>query len=130
MVNKSGLDLNFLGHLSRRPSEIENLPVLHEITPVRAIIYVIIFLIIHLSCRTSVTIIQPVQGAIFQNFYLSRTVGQSLRSSPASNHKYMYVYCHITDNSVFIYGVGMGLEVFINFTVNTYSGWVIKILND
>ena len=41
----SGLDLNFQGHLSRRTSEIENLPVLHEMTPVRAIIYVIIFLI-------------------------------------------------------------------------------------
>ena len=51
-------------------------------TPVCAIIYVIIFLIIDLSCRTSVIIIQPVRAAIFQNFYLSGTVGQSLRSSP------------------------------------------------
>ena len=39
----SGLDLNFHGHLSRRTSEIENLPVLHEMTPAHAIIYVIIF---------------------------------------------------------------------------------------
>ena len=75
-------DLNFQGHLSRRTSEIENLLVLHEMTPVRAIIYVIIFLIIDLSCRTRVIIIQPVRGAIFPNFYLSRTVGQSLRLSP------------------------------------------------
>ena len=79
----SGLDLNFQGHLSPWTSEIENLPLLHEMTPVLAIIYVIIFLIIDLSCWTSVIIIQPVQGAIFQNFYLSGTVGQSLRSSPA-----------------------------------------------
>ena len=78
----SGLDLNFQGHMSRRTSEIDNLPVLHEITPVRAIIYVIIFPIIDLCCRTSVIIIQPVQGAIFQNFCLSGTVGQSLRSRP------------------------------------------------
>ena len=53
-------------------------------TSVRAITYVIIFLIIDLSCRTSVIIIQPVRGAIFQNFYLSGTVGQSLRSSPVA----------------------------------------------
>ena len=79
----SGLDLNFQGHLSPWTSEIENLSVLHEMTPVLAIIYVIIFLIIDLSCWTSVIIIQPVQGAIFQNFYLSGTVGQSLGSSPA-----------------------------------------------
>ena len=81
--NISGLDLNFQGHLSRQTSEIENLPVLHEMTPDRAIIYVIIFLIIDLSCRTSVIIIQPVRGAIFHNLYLSGTVGQSLRSGPA-----------------------------------------------
>ena len=79
----AGLDLNFQGHLSCRTSEIENSPVLHKMTPVRAIIYVIIFLIIDLSCRTSVIIVQPVRGAIFQNFYLSGTVWQSLRSSPA-----------------------------------------------
>ena len=80
--SRAGLDLNFQGHLSRRTSEIENSPVLDEMTPVDAIIYVIIFLIIDLSCRISVMIIQPVRGAIFQHFYLSRTVGQSLRSSP------------------------------------------------
>ena len=79
----AGLDLNFRGHLSRQTSEIENSPVLHEMTPVRTIIYVIIFLIIDLSCQTSVIIIQPVRRAIFQKFYLSGTVGQSLRSSPA-----------------------------------------------
>ena len=45
--------------------------------------FVIIFLIIDLSCRTSAIIIQPVRGAIFQNFCLSGMVGQSLRSSPA-----------------------------------------------
>ena len=78
----TGLDLNFQGYLSRRTSEIEKSPVLHEMTPVRTIIYVIIFLIIDMSCRTSVIIIQPVQGAIFQIFYLSGTVEQSLRSSP------------------------------------------------
>ena len=78
----AGLDLNFQAHLSRRTSDIENLPVLHEMTPVRTIIYDTIFLIIDLSCRTSVIIIQPVRGAIFLNFYLSGTVGQSLRSSP------------------------------------------------
>ena len=82
-VNFTWLDLNFQGHLSRWTSEIEILPVLHEMTPVRTITYVIIFLIVDLSCRTSVIIIQPVRGAIFQNFYLSGTVGQSLRSSPA-----------------------------------------------
>ena len=80
----SGLDLNFQGHLSCRTSEIENSPVPHELTPVRAVMSVnIIFLIIDLSCRTSVIIIQPVPEAIFQNFYLSGMVGQSLRSSPA-----------------------------------------------
>ena len=79
----AGLDLNFQGHLSRWTSEIEKSPVLHEMTPVCTIMYVIIFLIIDLSCRTSVIIIQPVRGAIFQNFYLSGMVGQSLRSSPA-----------------------------------------------
>ena len=89
MSTPTGLDLNFQGHLSRRTSEIENLPVLHEITPVRSIIYVIIFLIIDLSCRTSVIIIQPIQGAIFQNFYLSGTVGQSLRLSPDQSHAKM-----------------------------------------
>ena len=80
-----GLDLNFQGHLSRRTSEIENLPVLHEMTPVRAItcIYVIIFwLLTCLVGQMSLYIIQPVRGAIFRNFYLSGTVGQSLRSSP------------------------------------------------
>ena len=51
-------------------------------TAVRTIIYVIISLIIDLSCRTGVIIIQPVRGAIFKIFYLSGTVGQSLRSSP------------------------------------------------
>ena len=61
----AGLDLNFQGHLSRRTSEIENSPVLHELTPVRAIITVIMFLIIDLSCQTSVIIIQPVREAIF-----------------------------------------------------------------
>ena len=78
----SSSELNFQGHLSRRTNEIENLPVLDEMTPVRAIIYVIIFLIIDLSCRTSAITIQPVRGAIFNNFYLSGTVGQSLRLSP------------------------------------------------
>ena len=52
-----GLDLNFQGHLSRRTSEIEKSPVLHEMTPVHIVIFVIIFLIIDLSCRTSVIII-------------------------------------------------------------------------
>ena len=79
-----GLHLNFQGHLSRWTSEIENLPVLREMTPLRAIIYAIIFLIMDLSCWTSVIIIQPVRGAIFQNFYLSRMVKQSLKSSPDS----------------------------------------------
>ena len=78
----SGLDLNFQDHLSLRKSEIENSHVLHELTPVRAIISVIMLLIIDLSCRTSVIIIQPVREAIFQNLYLSGTVRQSLRSSP------------------------------------------------
>ena len=72
-----GLDLNFQGNLSRRTSEIEKSPVLHEMTPVRTIIFLIIFLIIDLSYQTSVIIIQPVRGAIFLNFYLSGTVGQS-----------------------------------------------------
>ena len=39
---KSGLNLNFQGHLSRQTSEIENLPVLHKMTPVRAIIYMLL----------------------------------------------------------------------------------------
>ena len=60
----AGLDLNFQGHLSRRTSEIENSPVLHELTPVRAIISVVVFLIIEMSCRTSVILIQPVQEAM------------------------------------------------------------------
>ena len=79
---KARLDLNFQGHLSRWTGEIENSPILDEMTPVSAIVYVIIFLIIDLSCRTSVIMVQPVRGAIFQNFHLSGTVRQSLRSSP------------------------------------------------
>ena len=42
-LQATGLDLNFQGHLSRRTSEIENLLVLHEMTPFHTIIYVIIF---------------------------------------------------------------------------------------
>ena len=83
-AGNTGLDLNFQGHLSRQTNEIEKSLVLHEMTPVRTIIFVIIFLIIDLSCRTSVIII-PVRGAIFKIFYLSGTVGQSLRSSPETS---------------------------------------------
>ena len=93
----AGLYLNFQGHLSRRTSQIENSPLLHEMTPIRAIIYVIIFLIIDLSCRTGVIIIQPVRGAILKKFYLSRTVGQSLRLSPVvtclMDYIWIYTYC-------------------------------------
>ena len=100
----TGLDINFQGHLSRRTSEIENSPVLHEMTPVRTIIYVIITLIIDLSCRTSVIIIQPLRGATFQKFYLSGTVGRSLRSSPGQWIKNdIHIYISVCEKLYCIY---------------------------
>ena len=66
--NSAGLDLNFQGHLPRRTSEIEKSPVLHEMTPVRTIKFVIIFLTIDRSCWTSVIIINLSNEQFFKIF--------------------------------------------------------------
>ena len=87
---QSGLNLTFWYYLSCRTGGYPSPPVPNNAIPVHArfekksLFHCIWISNLYLSYRTTQIGVWPVRTSTFWPFYLSRTVGQSLRSSPAN----------------------------------------------